>query len=84
MGKERAGGSTGTPTKSEKVKERYMIWRERKWKVEVGKVQRRLGYPAAKVQWCIAERETPHWQRNQYSGTELEVLLLLLLLLCTF
>lgn len=60
VGKERAGGSTGTPTKSEKVKERYMIWRERKWKVEVGKVQRRFGYPAANVQWCFAERETPH------------------------
>lgn len=36
MEKEREGGSTGTPTKSEKVKERYMIWRERKWKAEVG------------------------------------------------
>lgn len=37
MEKERERGSTGTPTKSEKVKERYMIWRERKWKAEVGK-----------------------------------------------
>lgn len=37
MEKEREGGSTRTPTKSEKVKERYMIWRERKWKAEVGK-----------------------------------------------
>ena len=37
MEKEREGGSMGTPTKSEKVKERYMIWRERKWLAEVGK-----------------------------------------------
>lgn len=64
MEKERAGGSTGTPTKSEKVKERYVIWRERKWKVEVGKEQRGLGYPAANVQchvhhrWCFTDRET--------------------------
>lgn len=36
-GEKREGGSTGTPTKSEKVKERYMIWTERKWKAEEGK-----------------------------------------------
>lgn len=41
--REREGGSTGTPTKSEKVKERYMIWRERKWKAEAGKGLVKIG-----------------------------------------
>lgn len=42
--KEVEEGSAGTLTKSEKVKERYIIWSPRKQKAKGGKGQRRLYY----------------------------------------